>query len=103
MCNQKCKISSYKFSGITSRTYIQNRLFATYIGESTYGATTGNVPWALPFNSTMALTNSYDSDRNGNYYEQIIPDIPISKGDNFDNLLLDKNIQEAIKFISKKG
>jgi len=50
----------------------------------------------------MALTNSYDSDRNGNYYERIIPDISISKGDNFDDLLSDKNIQSALDFISNK-
>lgn len=77
----------------------QNTIF---IGERTYGATTGNIYWPLPFDITMALTTTYDTDRNGNYFEQIIPDIVVSKQDNFDDLLLDKNIQEAIKFINNK-
>jgi len=73
-----------------------------FIGESSYGATTGNISYPLPFNGIMALTNSYDSDRNGNFYEKIIPDTIILKQDNFDDLLLDKKIQEAIKFIDHK-
>lgn len=44
-----------------------------------------------------------DSDTNGNYYEQMIPDIPVVKHYNFDNLILDKKIQEALKFISVKN
>lgn len=72
-----------------------------FIGESSLGFTTTNYGASLPFGTMMTLTGSYDSDRNGIYYERIIPDIPISKQDNFDNLLLDKNIQEAMKFISQ--
>ena len=34
----------------------------------------------------MTLTSGLDCDRNGNYYEQIIPDIAIAKEDNFDDL-----------------
>ncbi|MFC4212587.1 S41 family peptidase [Pedobacter lithocola] len=73
-----------------------------FIGESTYGATTGNIACKLPFNITMALTTSFDSDRNGNYYEKILPDIRIFKQDNFDDIRLDKNIQQAIEFIDNK-
>ncbi|QIL41073.1 peptidase S41 protein [Pedobacter sp. HDW13] len=86
-------------SGEVTALAFKGRANTTFIGESTAGFTTGNIFWPLPFDITMALTNSYDSDRNGNYYEQIIPDIVVSKQDNFDDLLLDKNIQEAIKFI----
>jgi len=88
-------------SGEVTALAFKGRPNTTFIGESTYGATTGNMFWPLPFGSTMALTTSYDSDRNGNYYEQIIPDIAVSTQDNFDDLSLDKHIQEAIKFILK--
>jgi len=90
-------------SGEITALAFKGRPNTIFTGSNTYGATTGNVPWPLPFDIMMALTTSYDSDRNGNYYEQITPDVAVSKQDNFDNLLLDKNIQEAIKFISKKG
>jgi len=70
-----------------------------FIGEDTSGYTTGNVKWPLPFDTHIALTTSYDSDRNGRYYDVVRPDILVSKLDNFDNLLFDVNIVEAIKFI----
>ena len=73
-----------------------------FIGETTSGYTTGNINVDLPFESLLLLTTSFDSDRNGKYYEKIIPDILVSKQDNFDDLLLDKNIQKAIIFISEK-
>jgi hypothetical protein len=72
------------------------------IGENTLGFTSANYGSSLPFNIIMTITKDYNGDRNGNYYERIIPDIKIVKQDNFDNLLLDKNIQEAIKFINGK-
>ena len=89
-------------SGEITALAFKGRANTVFIGESTYGATTGNVPAPLPFDSIIALTTSYDCDRNGNYYERIVPDITVSKGDNFDDVNLDKNILEAIKFISKK-
>lgn len=70
-----------------------------FIGENSAGFTSANYGVELPFGMIMTLTKEYVSDRNGNYYAKIIPDIIVSKQDNFDNLLLDKNIQEAIKFI----
>ncbi|SHF99717.1 hypothetical protein [Chryseobacterium vrystaatense] len=48
------------------------------------------------------ILDDYGMHRNGNYYEHIIPDITVSKQDNFNDLLADKNVQEAISFISKK-
>lgn len=71
-----------------------------FIGEKTAGFTTGNTAVKLPFGAMMALTGSYNADRNGVPYERIIPEIQISKQDNFDDLLLDRNIEEAIKFIT---
>lgn len=89
-------------SGELTAIAFKGRPNTTFIGESTYGATTANIFWALPFDVKMALTTTYDSDRNGKYYEQITPDIIVSKQDNFDDLRLDKNIREAIKFINYK-
>ncbi|MET0573031.1 MAG: S41 family peptidase [Pedobacter agri] len=89
-------------SGEVVAMAFKGRSNTNFIGQSTYGATTGNIACKLPFNITMALTTSYDCDRDGNYYEKIIPEISISKQDNFDNLLLDKNIQQAIEFIDVK-
>lgn len=89
-------------SGEVTAMAFKGRPNTTFIGESTLGFTTGNIFWPLAFGTTMALTNSYDSDRNGNYYERIIPDIAVSKQDNFDDLLLDQNIQESIKFLMQK-
>ncbi|MDQ1142707.1 S41 family peptidase [Pedobacter agri] len=73
-----------------------------FIGGNTAGYTTGNVTWPLPFRSLIALTTGYDSDRDGNYYPYIVPDIVIAKQDNFENLLSDANIQEAVKFIESE-
>lgn len=73
-----------------------------FIGENSLGYTSENYRSILPFDVTMTLTRTYNSDRNGSYYERIIPDIITSKQDNFDNYLLDGNIQEAIKFITNK-
>jgi len=89
-------------SGEVTALAFKGRSNTIFIGGTTSGYTTGNINVDLPFESLLLLTTSYDSDRNGTYYERILPDIPVSKQDNFDDLLLDGNIQEAIKFISKK-
>ncbi|AUP78539.1 S41 family peptidase [Flavivirga eckloniae] len=72
-----------------------------YIGEKTIGKTTTNDKVDLPFGAYMALTVGYDCDRNNIFYKNIIPDVMITKEDNFENLLEDKNIIEAIKYINK--
>lgn len=89
-------------SGEITAMAFKSRPNTVFIGENSLGATTTNYATNVPFDITMTLTRAYDSDRNGNYYERIIPDILVSKQDNFDDLLLDGNIQEAIKFISEK-
>ena len=69
------------------------------IGENSAGFTSANYGVGLPFGTLMTLTKEYNSDRNGNYYDKLVPDIAVSKQDNFDDLMADQNIQEAIKFI----
>lgn len=71
-----------------------------FIGEETYGATSGNIEAALPFGAVMALTTSIDTDRSGNYYAKISPDVTIVMGDNFGDLLQDKKIEKAISHIN---
>lgn len=89
-------------SGEITALAFKGRPKTILIGEATSGYTTGNMNVDLPFESLLILTTSFDSDRNGNYYDKIIPDILVSKQDNFDDLLLDGNIQKAITFISGK-
>lgn len=86
-------------SGEVVAMAFKNRPNTIFIGENTAGFTSANYGVQLPFGMTLILTKSYNSDRNGTYYDKITPDIRVSKQDNFDNLLLDKNIQEALKFI----
>lgn len=89
-------------SGEVTALAFKGRSNTIFIGEKTLGKTTSNMVVTLPFDARMPLSIGYDCDRNGNYYEQIIPDITVSKQDNFDDLLQDKNIQEAIQFFTKK-
>jgi len=89
-------------SGEVTALSFKGRPYTVFIGEKTLGKTTSNMMVDLPFNARMSLSIGYDCDRNGNYYEKIIPDITVSKQDDFDDLLQDKNIQEAILFIEKK-
>ncbi len=73
------------------------------IGEPTYGFLTGNNMFTLPFNVKAPLTTSYLADMFGKNSENLKPDIYIKHKDNFDDLLLDQNIIEAIKFINSKS
>lgn len=89
-------------SGEVTALAFKGRQNTIFIGEKTYGAMTANVRRNLPFGAFIALTTSYECDRNGEFYEKIFPDIKITGEDNFDDLILDGNIQEGIKYINKK-
>ena len=89
-------------SGEVTAMAFKGRPNTVFIGEKTYGATTANQVRDLSFGAYMALTVGYDCDRNGEFYERIVPDIEIKRQDNFDDLLLDGNIKEAIKYIEEK-
>ena len=89
-------------SGEVVALAFKERVNTIFIGENTYGATTSNIKVVLPFNTYMALTVGFDGDRNGKFYKTIAPDVAVNRKDNFDNLLQDGNIQEAIKFISNQ-
>ncbi len=87
-------------SGEVTALAFKRRAHTIFIGEKSYGATTTNTAYPLPFGATLAITIGYDTDRNGNYHAQIIPDILISRQDNFDDLLSDGNVLEALKFFN---
>ncbi|MEL6700022.1 MAG: S41 family peptidase [Bacteroidota bacterium] len=72
------------------------------IGEPSYGFTTGNGLFELPFQVKAPLTTCYMADMNGNYSENFQPNIFIKQKDNFDDLMKDQNIMEAIEFIESK-
>jgi len=86
-------------SGEVTALAFKGRQNTIFIGENTAGYTTGNVTWPLPFDSLIALTTSYYSDRDGKYYPKIFPDVVVSKQDNFQDLMSDANVQKAIEFI----
>jgi hypothetical protein len=90
-------------SGEVTALAFKGRPDTVFIGEPTLGYTTGNMLVKLPFGFEMALTTSYNGDRNGNYHERIIPDIPVQAQDNFDNLSEDPNILEAVKFFNRNN
>ncbi len=89
-------------SGEITAMSFKGRKNTLFIGEPSGGATTTNDNKILPFGCVMALTVGYDCDRNGQFYDKIVPTTNVSKEDNFDNLMLDKNIIEAIKFFQSK-
>jgi hypothetical protein len=89
-------------SGEVTALAFKSRKNTMFLGEETNGKTTANTIVNLPFGAYMTLSTGYDCDRNGIFYHRIVPDISISKEDNFDDLLSDKNIIEGIKFIRAK-
>lgn len=80
----------------------RGRKNVTVIGEESYGYTTANDLFDLPFGNKVAITLSYATDRTAKYTKTIVPDIEIIKEANFEDLIKDKNIIEAIKFINDK-
>ena len=69
------------------------------IGEESHGSTTANDLYEMPFGIKAAITESYGTDRSAKFTKTIIPDIEVVKETNFEDLLKDKNIIEAMKFI----
>lgn len=87
-------------SGEVTVLAFKGRENTIFIGDHTNGMTTTNTVVELPFGATFAITIGYDCDRNGNYYDVIQPDVSVIRQDNFDDLLKDGNVLEAIKFFT---
>ena len=74
-----------------------------FIGEKTYGLTTGNVTFKID-GYLLAVSASFSEDRTGKVYNSyIMPDIEIIEGDNFSNIPIDKKVLEAIKWFSSRN
>ena len=72
------------------------------VGEESYGLTTANDLFELPFKTKAAITLSYGTDRSGKFTKTIRPEKMVVKEANFEDLSKDKNIIEAIKFIDTR-
>lgn len=79
---------------------LKGRKNSIFIGEKTYGLTTGNVTFKID-GYLLALSASFSEDRTGKIYNSyVMPDIEIIEGDNFSHLQKDKKVLEAIKWFS---
>ena len=83
---------------------LSTRKHTTLIGENTAGYVTGNNGFLLPGkNNGIVIGESYTRDRNGKVYiEDVAPNIKVTGGDDFLNLLNDKKIMAAMKWFSGK-
>ncbi|MFN0257303.1 S41 family peptidase [Pedobacter ureilyticus] len=89
-------------SGEVTALSFKGRDNTLFIGEKTAGYTTSNVNWPLPYDSFIAMTTGYDGDRSGTYYARIEPEVPLSKNDDFKDLMSDANVQQAIRFFNAR-
>jgi carboxyl-terminal processing protease len=81
---------------------LKGRRNAIFIGEKTYGLTTGNVTFKID-GFLLAMSASFSEDRTGKVYNSyIMPDIEIIEGDNFSNIQVDKKVLESIKWFSSR-
>lgn len=105
----KAKIPVALISGILTNSAgefvllgFRGRENTSIIGEESYGSTTANDLYELPFGIKAAITESYGTDRSAQFTKTVVPDIEVIKQTNFEDLLVDKNIIEAIRFIESK-
>ena len=75
---------------------------AVVIGDESYGFLTANDMQKLPFGVSMAFTTGYIVDSKGVYTKNIVPNVTIIKGDNFEDYTEDKNIEAALRFIKAR-
>ena len=71
-----------------------------FIGEKTYGLTTGVVDFRID-GYMLAISASLSKDRTGKIYNgPVSPDIEIIEGDNFQNLSIDTKVKKAIEWFN---
>ncbi|MCW5910892.1 MAG: S41 family peptidase [Cyclobacteriaceae bacterium] len=90
-----------KSSGSMTAIAFKGRRKTYFIGEPTAdGYTTGNSWNELSEGLVLNLSTSFVADRNGTIYKTTVaPDLLITAGDNFDDLLHDEKIKAAIKWL----
>ena len=104
-CSKKLKISVLMSSVTASAGEMlaiafKGRKNTIFIGEETYGLTTGNVTFKID-EHLLAMSASYTEDRTGKVYKSsVIPDIEVIEGDNFSDISKDKKVLEAIKWFN---
>jgi len=93
-----------KSSGSMTAIAFKGRPNTIFIGEPTAdGYTTSNGYFQFAPNLTLNFSTNYVADRNNCIYKTTVnPEILISHGDNFDNLMTDKKIIYAIKWLTDK-
>lgn len=93
-----------KSSGSMTAIAFKGRPNTIFIGEPTAdGYTTSNGYFQFAPNLTLNFATNYVADRNNCIYKTTVnPEILISHGDNFDNLMADKKIIYAIKWLTDK-
>ncbi len=81
---------------------LKGRPNSLLLGRGTWGVSTGLMGFKIDENCIVMVTQSYMTDRKGNIYKNgVSPDVEIIGGDNTEQLLSDKKIIEAIKWLDK--
>ncbi len=93
-----------KSSGSMTAIAFKGRPNTVFVGEPTAdGYTTSNGYFHFASNLILNFATNYVADRNINIYKSTVnPDILITQGDNFDNLIEDKKIIFAIKWLKDR-
>ena len=82
---------------------LKGRKNTIFIGEKTYGLTTGNVTFKID-GHLLAVSASFSEDRTGKIYNNAVtPDIEIIEGDNFFDISKDKKVLEAIMWFNSRN
>jgi C-terminal processing protease CtpA/Prc len=107
-CSKKLKIAVL-LSPVTASAgemlaiALKGRKNTIFIGEETYGLTTGNVTFKID-GQLLAMSASYTEDRTGKVYKSsVIPDIEVIEGDNFSDISRDKKVLEAIRWFNSSN
>ncbi|MBI1342514.1 MAG: hypothetical protein GC171_06240 [Terrimonas sp.] len=93
-----------KSAGSMVAIAFKGRVNTIFIGEPTAdGYTTSNGYFQFASNLTLNFATNYVADRKKQIYKpNLNPDISITQGNNFHNLLNDSKIKAAIKWLTKK-
>ena len=82
---------------------LKGRANTIFIGEKTYGLTTGNITFKID-GYLLALSASFCEDRMGNVYNSYVtPDIEMIAGDNLSDIMDDKKVLAALAWFNFAG